>query len=82
MLAALLLTIVGYVFDYKDSPKRFSKDARAGLFIFGLHIVLFFVARYALGISLLWLIQGIGLEILFVFALKAYIQSSKQPPQK
>ena len=53
MLAALLLTIVGYVFDYKDSPKRFSKDVRAGLLIFGLHIVLFFVAHYALGIGLL-----------------------------
>ena len=71
----ILFVIIGYFFDYKSDKENFFKDLAIGLGYFIGNFILAMILNLVFRISILYCIFGFGIEIILLFALKAYIQN-------
>lgn len=71
----LLFILIGYFLDFKNDKNTFFKDISIGITYFFINALFFGVLHLFFGLGLLFCIFGFGIEIILVFALKAYIQS-------
>ncbi|MEP0262468.1 hypothetical protein [Dokdonia sp.] len=71
----IIFVIIGYFFDYKSDKENFFKDLAIGLGYFIGNFILAMILNQVFHISLLYCIFGFGIEIILLFALKAYVQN-------
>jgi len=74
---SLIVILIAYFFDYKSNKTAFLKDLFSGVFLcLGLLLSAFgFAALF--GLNIVYGIFCLAIEIILVFALKAFIQSKK-----
>ena len=72
---ALLLILIGYYFDYKANSKTFVSDFKKGLLFSITFIFTSLILRFSFNINWIYIIFMIGIEIILIFSIKAFIQN-------
>ena len=72
---AILLILIGYFFDYKSNKSSFLKDLSNGILLCIGFLVSAIIFISVFDLHLIYGIFFVGIEMIIVFALKAYIQN-------
>lgn len=74
---SLIAILIGYFFDYKHNKSTFTKDLSQGLLLcigFLISALLFITV---INLHFIYGIMYVGIEMIVVFALKAFIQTKR-----
>ncbi|WP_299883956.1 hypothetical protein [uncultured Lacinutrix sp.] len=74
----LIIILIGFYFDYKSEKSSFFNDLSGGIFICAVFFISAIVLKEVLKIHFLNVAFIIGIEIILVFALKAFFNSKKK----
>ena len=75
---AILLILIAYFFDYKSSKSTFAKDLSQGLLLCLGFLISAITFITVFDLHLIYGIMFVGIEMIIVFAIKAFIQSRNQ----
>ncbi len=74
---SIILILIGYFLDYKANQSQFKSDLKIGLTFFATFIFYHLIFKLLLKVHWLYIIFAIGIEIILIFSIKAFIDSKK-----
>ncbi len=74
---AILLILIAFYFDYKSEKESFFEDLKGGLFVLIIFIFSGLFLKYIMGLSLLYIVFSIGVEIILLFTIKGFLNKNK-----
>ena len=77
MIAVLLILIAFYLDSKSETKSTFINDLKGGLFVFAAFIIYAVILRYMLNINIIIIIFSIGIELILLFVLKAYLTKKR-----
>ena len=75
---SLIAILIAYFFDYKSDKSTFTKDLSQGLLLCLGFLISGLTIISAFEVQLIYGVFFVGIEIIIVFAIKAFIQSKNQ----